>query len=62
MDKNRLKLMFVQSGDIDRLFQMTSIIDTAQEYGWINEEFRYFIHEGAAGSVIMESRERMSKL
>ncbi|OKL58252.1 hypothetical protein UA08_06496 [Talaromyces atroroseus] len=44
---------------IDRLYQITSLIETAQEYGWINEEFRYFIQEGAAGSVVIEMREKI---
>ncbi|KAF3202758.1 hypothetical protein TWF106_002285 [Orbilia oligospora] len=62
MEKNRFRILLVQSATLDRagLFKQSSILKAAKEANWIGDEFLYFLEKGTTGSAVVETENHTS--
>ncbi|OCL03571.1 hypothetical protein AOQ84DRAFT_302541 [Glonium stellatum] len=62
LGNNRFRLLYVvvDCPDMSQLYKQESLLQTAADYGWTNERFRFFIKNNTAGSAVIESTESIS--
>jgi len=55
MEKNRFRILVVQSQNRSDLYNQQAIMDTARASYWIEEEYGFFVKKGTAGSAVIET-------